>query len=102
MLESSELNDSNQDTTLTEIVDYIGHDNISDLQFENSEKICVHFIHNEYKFTVELISRGANGETISIDVEGNNTNESLGFFNLSMFNYNEQVDLIVNTILDFD
>jgi hypothetical protein len=102
MLETSELNDPNQHPTLNEIVDFLGYDKISELHFDNSEEPCVHFIHNENKFIVELFSRGNNGETISIDVEGVNTNESLGYFNLSMFNFEKQIELIVNTILNYD
>jgi hypothetical protein len=102
MFETSEFNDPNQHPTLTEIVDFLGYDKISEFHFDNSAEPCVHFIYNENKFTLELLSRGNNGETISIDVEGVNSNESLGFFNLSVFNFEEQIDLIVNTILNYD
>jgi hypothetical protein len=101
-MESPEINDPKQDPTLTDLVDLIGYDRISNLHFVNSKKPCVHFIHNESKFTISLERLQDGRETISVDVEINETNESLGFFTLSEFNYYEQVDLIVNTILDFE
>jgi hypothetical protein len=102
MIETIELNDSNQHPTLIEIIDSLGYDKISELHFDNSEKPIIQFIYNENKFTVVLVNVGSYGETISIEVEDDNTNESLGYINLSMFNFEEQIDLIVNTILNYD
>jgi hypothetical protein len=102
MIETLELNSTNKHPTLTEIIDFLGRDKISELHFDNSEKSSVHFIHNKNKFTIELYNRGNYGEAIRIEVEGGNTNEPLGYFNLSVFNFEEQIDLIVNTILNYD
>ena len=101
MLETPELNAPNQHPTLIEIIDLLGHDKISELNFENSEKTRVNFTHNQKKFNIELEEAGY-GEAISLEVKDNDKNEELGFFNLSMFNFEEQIGLIVKTILNYD
>jgi hypothetical protein len=102
MIETLDLIAPNQHPTLIEIIDILGYEKISELHFENSEKPSVHFIYNENKFTIELVNSGSYGETISIEVENDNTSESLGYINLSMFNFEKQIDLIVKTILNYD
>jgi hypothetical protein len=68
---------------LSEIVDMIGQENLSDLYFGNSINPYVYFIFNDKPFSVSLTDKiGMSGEysTITVVVEENGISKSLGYF----------------------
>jgi len=102
MIDYSRLNDPNLHPTLSVIFDYLDNDKISEFIIEKAEEPCVNFIYKEQKFTIELFSKVSFGETVSLSVVLDSTKESIGFFHLSMFNFDEQIALIVYTIMNYD
>jgi hypothetical protein len=91
-------NNNNQNKILTEIVERIGRDKLTDINFGDSLTPYVHFIFNNKPFSISLTDRiGMNGDysNISVIVEVEGITESLGYFNMN------EVDEVVNLILNY-
>lgn len=88
----------NQNQILTEIVEKIGRDKLTDIYFGGSITPYVYFIFNNKPFSISLTDRiGMNGDysTISVIVENEGISESLGYFNMN------EVDKVVDLILNY-
>ena len=89
---------NNQNQILTEIVERIGRDKLTDINLGNSLTPYVHFILNNKPFSISLTDRiGMNGDysTILVVVEVEGITESLGSFKTN------QVDKVVDLILNY-
>ena len=94
--ENRSLNNKNE--ILSEIVEKIGEDKLTDISYGFSLTPYVYFVYNNKPFTVSLTDKkGLNGEysTIIVIVETDGITDSLGSFNIN------ETDEVVDVILDY-
>mgnify|MGYP000868653978 FL=1 len=97
-LDEFEKTYSNKNEILSQIVEKIGEDKLTDITYGYSVTPYVYFIFNDKPFTISLIDKSGTKDiykTISIIVEVDGVTDSLGNYNI------DETDKVVDVILNY-
>jgi hypothetical protein len=93
------FNESNYDNNqiLSDIIEKIGLDNLSNINFGEGLIPYVSFIYNNILFSISLTDKNLNNnyKTIYVIIEKNSITETIGVFNI------DEIDDVVDLILNY-